>query len=102
MKDKKPLTYISLFSSAGIGCYGFKSEDFYCVATVEILEKRLNIQAGNGYFGNKKHKYSESKIASVVDLSNYPKNDWVKVDIEQREINFKKNIIDFFKSELVV
>lgn len=67
-----------------------------------IFEKRLNIQAGNGYFGNKKHKYSESKIASVVDLSNYPKNDWVKVDIEQREINFKKNIIDFFKSELVV
>jgi DNA (cytosine-5)-methyltransferase 1 len=47
MKDKKPLTYISLFSSAGIGCYGFKLEDFYCVATVEILEKRLNIQRHN-------------------------------------------------------
>jgi hypothetical protein len=38
----------------------------------------------------------------VVDLSNYPKNDWVKADIEQREINFKKNSIDFFTRELVV
>ena len=47
MKLKKPLTYISLFSSAGVGCYGFKSENFYCVATVEILEKRLNIQRYN-------------------------------------------------------
>lgn len=43
----KPLTYISLFSSAGVGCYGFKLEQFYCVATVEILEKRLNIQRHN-------------------------------------------------------
>ncbi|WP_322548998.1 DUF262 domain-containing HNH endonuclease family protein [Flavobacterium psychraquaticum] len=67
-----------------------------------IFEKKLNIQAGNGYFGNKKQKYSQSKIASVVDLSNYPKNDWVKEDIEQREVNFKKNILDFFKKELDV
>ena len=47
MTDKKPLTYLSLFSSAGIGCYGFKLENFYCVATVEILEKRLKIQRYN-------------------------------------------------------
>lgn len=30
MKTNKP-TYISLFSSAGVGCYGFKLEDFDCV-----------------------------------------------------------------------
>lgn len=47
MKLKTPLTYISLFSSAGIGCYGFSLEDFSCVATVEILKKRLNIQRFN-------------------------------------------------------
>lgn len=47
MKLKKPLTYISLFSSAGVGCYGFKLEGFSCVATVEILEKRLDIQRFN-------------------------------------------------------
>lgn len=43
MLDKK-YTYVSLFSSAGVGCYGFKMEDFECVATNELIEKRLNIQ----------------------------------------------------------
>ncbi len=40
-------TYISLFSSAGIGCYGFKLEGFQCIASVELLEKRLKIQRYN-------------------------------------------------------
>ncbi len=40
-------TYVSLFSSAGIGCYGFKEENFYCIATVELLERRLKIQSYN-------------------------------------------------------
>lgn len=40
-------TYVSLFSSAGVGCYGFKEEGFYCIATVELLEKRLKIQSYN-------------------------------------------------------
>ena len=44
-KDKK--TYISLFSSAGVGCYGFKQNDFDCVATNELIERRLNIQKFN-------------------------------------------------------
>ena len=43
----KPLTYISLFSSAGVGCYGFKQKGFECIATNEILTKRLKIQAYN-------------------------------------------------------
>ena len=40
-------TYISLFSSAGVGCYGFKQEGYYCIATVELLERRLNVQKCN-------------------------------------------------------
>lgn len=44
---KSNLSYISLFSSAGVGCYGFKQEGFDCVATNEIIEKRLNIQKFN-------------------------------------------------------
>ena len=40
-------TYISLFSSAGVGCYGFKQENYDCIATVEILERRLNVQKYN-------------------------------------------------------
>lgn len=44
---KKPLTYISLFSSAGVGCFGFKQNGFECIATNEILSKRLKIQVFN-------------------------------------------------------
>ncbi len=40
-------TYISLFSSAGVGCYGFKEEHFHCIATVELIERRLKIQQYN-------------------------------------------------------
>lgn len=55
MKSK---TYITLFSSAGVGCYGFKMNDFECIATNELLEARLNVQRANhkckyetGYIG---------------------------------------------------
>ena len=41
------MTYISLFSSAGIGCFGFKLQKFTCVATVEFLAKRMAIQRAN-------------------------------------------------------
>lgn len=40
-------TYISLFSSAGVGCYGFKQEKFECIATNELIERRINIQKSN-------------------------------------------------------
>lgn len=40
-------SYVSLFSSAGVGCYGFKEMGFSCIATVELLEKRLKIQRYN-------------------------------------------------------
>lgn len=40
-------TYISLFSSAGVGCYGFKMNGFECIATNEIIERRLNVQKFN-------------------------------------------------------
>ena len=40
-------TYISLFSSAGIGCYGYKMEGFECIATNELIERRLELQKIN-------------------------------------------------------
>lgn len=46
IKQRK-FTYISLFSGAGIGCFGFRQEDFECIATNEIIQKRLNIQRYN-------------------------------------------------------
>ena len=46
LKDRS-LTYISLFSSAGVGCYGFKMEGYECIATNELIERRLNVQKYN-------------------------------------------------------
>jgi len=67
-----------------------------------IIEKRVNIQAGNGYFGKKKMKYQESQIARVLDLAKYPNDDWDKENIEARESEFRKRLIDFFKEQLGV
>lgn len=47
IKTTNNRTYVSLFSSAGIGCYGFKVEGFDCVVTNELLTERLNIQRAN-------------------------------------------------------
>lgn len=43
----RPMGYISLFSSAGIGCYGLKSRGFTCVASVELHPRRLAVQLAN-------------------------------------------------------
>lgn len=43
----KKNTYVSLFSSSGVGCYGFKVEGFECIATNELIPRRLNIQKIN-------------------------------------------------------
>ena len=64
------------------------------------FEKKLNIQAGNGYFGAKKVKYSDSSIYEVQRLGNYHKNDWVKDDIEEREKRMIDRLITFFKENL--
>lgn len=41
------LNYVSLFSSAGVGCYGFKQEGYEGVATSELIARRLNVQRAN-------------------------------------------------------
>lgn len=69
-------TYVSLFSSAGVGCYGFKEEGFYCVATVELLEKRLKIQSYNdkcvyksGYIcGDMTTQETKDKVFAELDM----------------------------------
>lgn len=55
------VTYISLFSGAGIGCYGFKAEGFECVATNELIARRLDIQRFNG-----KCKYESGYICGNI------------------------------------
>lgn len=79
-KDNK-LTYISLFSSAGVGCYGFKMEDFECIATNELIERRLNVQKANN-----KCKYESGYICGDITLNDTKKllfdeiDKWKKID----------------------
>lgn len=76
MKERRNPTYISLFSSAGVGCYGFKIEGFDCIATNELIERRLNIQKFNhkckydsGYICNDITKEETKKLLySQIDL----------------------------------
>ena len=67
MIQNKP-TYISLFSSAGVGCYGFKLEGFECIATNELLEKRINIQKLN-----KKCRFESGYITADIKEPNTKK-----------------------------
>src|SRR3989339_695161 len=77
MKNQQnKMTYISLFSSAGVGCYGFLKEGFDCVATVELISRRLEVQRHNnkciypsGYIADDiTKKTTQEKIFSEVDL----------------------------------
>ena len=71
----KKHTYISLFSSAGVGCFGFKEENFECIATNEVVEKRLNIQKINnkckletGYIcGDVREEKTKEKIYNEIN-----------------------------------
>lgn len=67
-----------------------------------VLERQLNIQAGNGFFGKKKDKYAKSKIKEVIALSKYNKNvdNWFKEDILEREESFINIIYNFFEYSL--
>lgn len=80
-------TYISLFSGAGVGCYGFKQEGFYCVATVELLEKRLNFQQFN-----EKCAYKAGYISG--DLCQKETKDKIFTEFEFWKKNYKIKDLD--------
>jgi DNA (cytosine-5)-methyltransferase 1 len=115
MIEKKP-TYISLFSSAGIGCYGFKMAGFKCIATNELMEKRLNIQKINN-----KCDLDSGYILGDITLDNTKQlifdeiNKWGKKGNDKVDVviatppcqgmsiaNHKKNITDYNRNSLVV
>lgn len=66
-----------------------------------VLEKKLNIQAGNGYFLQKKGEYKKSKIQEIISLSKYSKDNWTKEDIGKRQDEFDQTIWDFVNENLV-
>lgn len=65
-----------------------------------VITRKINTQAGNKYFGNKKKKYAGSDIAEVKKLSECPKDDFLKDDIKKREIKFVDVIHSFFVEAL--
>ena len=110
------LTYITLFSSAGVGCYGFKEAGYECIATNELIEKRLNIQKNNkkckyktGYIcGDIKQKETKEKIFKEIKKWSKLGNDAVDVLIAtppcqgMSVANHKKAEDEIVRNSLVV
>jgi len=80
--SSRPFTYISLFSNAGIGCYGFKQEGFECIATNEILEERLKLQTFNN-----KCKYESGYICGDITLENTKNKIYGEIELWKKEEN---------------
>ena len=74
------LTYITLFSGGGVGCYGFKKEGFDCIATCEIVERRLEIQKFNN-----KCKYVSGYIGSDIRLEETKKKIFEQISLYKKE-----------------
>lgn len=115
LKDKS-LTYVSLFSCAGVGCYGFKQEGYHCIATNELIQRRLNVQKFNskcdydsGYISGD-IACIETKEKIYAEIKKWKKlgNDRVDVVVATPPcqgisvINHKKNEQDIKRNSLVV
>ncbi len=116
MLRDKGLTYISLFSSAGVGCHGFAMEGYHCIATNEIISRRLDVQRYNhkcefdtGYIDGD-ITLQETKDHIYREIARWSKkgNDRVDVVIATPPcqgisvINHKKNASDINRNSLVI
>lgn len=61
------------------------------------FEKRLNIVAGNGYFGKKKKEYSASKIAITKAIGTSDIVEWNLDSITRRDVRISDTIISLLK-----
>ena len=117
LRQTKRLTYVSLFSSAGIGCYGFKQNNYDCIATCELLNARLNVQRANhkcrfdsGYICGDITK-DETKEKLFTEIESW-KNKQLITDVDvvfatppcqgMSTANCKKNDKDQIRNSLVV
>ena len=57
------------------------------------FEKKLNIVAGNGYFGKKKKEYTASKITITKTMGTSDVVDWNMDSIRTRDIRVSDQII---------
>ncbi|SET20651.1 Protein of unknown function [[Clostridium] polysaccharolyticum] len=61
------------------------------------FEKKLNIVAGNGYFGKKKKEYAASKIAITKEMGTNAGTDWNLDSILKRDIRISDSVLDILK-----
>lgn len=117
LHQHKKRTYVSLFSSAGVGCYGFKQNGFECIATCELLNERLNIQRANqkcrfdsGYICGDLTK-EETQIRLFTEIDNWKRTQQITdVDVVfatppcqgMSTANCKKNDQEQVRNSLVV
>lgn len=115
LKDKS-LTYVTLFSSAGVGCHGFEMENYHCIATNEIIERRMQVQRCNhkcdydsGYIvGDITSDEIKQKVYDEIHMWKKNGNDRVDVIIATPPcqgisvINHKKNDREINRNSLVV
>ena len=116
MLKNKSLTYISLFSSAGVGCHGFHMENYHCVATNEILSRRMDVQRANkvcdldsGYIvGDISDSNIKQQIYEEIKKWQRKGNDRIDVVVATPPcqgisvINHKKNNKEIQRNSLVV
>lgn len=111
----KKYSYVTLFSSAGVGCFGFKLEGFDCVATNELLKRRLQVQKNNkkcfkasGYIGGD-IRLQETKDKILIEVNKYKEQneeiDFLTATPPCQGIslaNHKKNKSDKHRNSLVL
>ena len=62
------------------------------------FEKKLNIVAGNGYFGKKKKEYAKSEIAVTKAIGTSSEADWNMESITKRDIRVSDTIVSILKN----
>lgn len=116
MLRNKKLTYVTLFSSGGVGCFGFKMEGYHCVATNELISKRMDIQKANkicehesGYIvGDISQPNIKERIYAEMQRWKKKGNDRIDVILATPPcqgisvINHKKNSTEIHRNSLVV
>lgn len=87
LKDKS-LTYVSLFSCAGVGCYGFRMENFHCVATNELLPRRLDVQKANH-----KCEYESGYVDGDITTDEVKQHIYTEIDRWSKKGNDRVDVV---------
>lgn len=87
LKDKS-MTYVTLFSSAGVGCHGFQMEGYHCIATNEIIERRMQVQRCNN-----KCEYDSGYIVGDITLEEIKQRIYAEIQKWEKRGNDRVDVI---------